>query len=293
MRWSRFRDDNRLTPRRAALRPAPRIAFAAELDERVAAGFPRRRARRRRWRSSAARLRAMKPRQLLLPAAAAALVAIVVATVVVGELRQSSIEPRRRRGQREQPGAAIPSDGLSRTQRVPRRAPRRRSEGDRRRQRGVRRRAPAPPRRKSSTPSTPNGCSGPKRKGAAGSDNYTQARGLSLKPVSHRDIERSTAIVLGTDPDDVADAAAQVFAAVHAAHGVVLQLLQHATAAPATRGAQFDLLIPSGQARRRAGRLLRYRRGALAPRRRPSTSPRRPSAPAKSCRTPRPRSTAC
>lgn len=62
--------------------------------------------------------------------------------------------------------------------------------------------------------------------------------------LSHRAIERSATIALLADPEDVADDSAQVFAAVHDAHGIVLR--SNTTQGPAGRaGATFDLLIPS------------------------------------------------
>ncbi len=79
-----FKDDNDLTAELRALRPEPRPEFTAELDERAAAGFPR-----RSPHSSGplaglfARLRALPPRRLALSAGAAALAAVAAATVVV------------------------------------------------------------------------------------------------------------------------------------------------------------------------------------------------------------------
>src|SRR4029077_19267417 len=62
-----------------ALRPTPHPEFAAELDERAAAGFPR----RSHWRwTPFERLRSMQPRKLLIPAGCVAVLAIAVATVV-------------------------------------------------------------------------------------------------------------------------------------------------------------------------------------------------------------------
>jgi hypothetical protein len=59
-----------------------------------------------------------------------------------------------------------------------------------------------------------------------------------------RDIERSAYVVLGTKPGEVSGAAAKVYEAVHAAHGVVLHSSVQSGNAGAT-GASFDLLIPS------------------------------------------------
>jgi len=65
-------------------------------------------------------------------------------------------------------------------------------------------------------------------------------------PSSGRAIERSARIALLADPEDVADDSAQVFAAVHDAHGIVLR--SNTTQGAAGRaGATFDLLVPSAR----------------------------------------------
>ncbi|HET8814807.1 MAG TPA: DUF4349 domain-containing protein [Solirubrobacterales bacterium] len=72
------RDDQLIADLRA-LRPAPRPQFAAKLDERAAAGFPR---RSRLPRISLAVPR-ISPRRLLLPAGGLAILAIAITTAVV------------------------------------------------------------------------------------------------------------------------------------------------------------------------------------------------------------------
>jgi len=62
----------------------------------------------------------------------------------------------------------------------------------------------------------------------------------------HRDVERSAEMVLGTEPDEVAGAAAQVFDAVHAANGIVLSSSVSGSAA-GEAGADFELLIPAAK----------------------------------------------
>lgn len=68
--------DDQLTADLRALRPTPRPEFTAELDERAAAGFPR------RSRLPRFSLR-FQPRRVLLPAGAFAVVAIAVVTALV------------------------------------------------------------------------------------------------------------------------------------------------------------------------------------------------------------------
>src|SRR3954449_10692497 len=97
--------DDQLIADLQALRPTPRPQFAAELDERAAAGFPRRPAtgpweELRTWLASLnprpvpgqwedlrPRLPSLTPRQILIPAAGAAAVVIAVATaaLVIGQ----------------------------------------------------------------------------------------------------------------------------------------------------------------------------------------------------------------
>src|SRR3954451_24739327 len=67
-----------------ALRPTPAPAFAAELDERAAAGFPPAPGPTRgRVAATLERLRAKPPRRILAPAGALALTAVIVATAVI------------------------------------------------------------------------------------------------------------------------------------------------------------------------------------------------------------------
>jgi hypothetical protein len=61
---------------------------------------------------------------------------------------------------------------------------------------------------------------------------------------THRAIEQSAYIVLGTKPGQVSGAAAKVFDAVHAADGVVLHSSVR-SGSKGTTGANFELLIPS------------------------------------------------
>src|SRR6476660_8074327 len=66
----------------AEVRPVPRDDFAAELDELVAAGFPRK-SRFGRLHAIAVRLRGLSPQRRLVASGAAALTAIAIATVVI------------------------------------------------------------------------------------------------------------------------------------------------------------------------------------------------------------------
>src|SRR4051794_30301704 len=79
-----FRDDNDLIAELRSLRPTPAPEFAAELDERAAAGFPRRSAPAGAPLSNLfARLRATPPRRLALAGGGLALATIAAATALV------------------------------------------------------------------------------------------------------------------------------------------------------------------------------------------------------------------
>jgi leucyl-tRNA synthetase len=81
---------------------------------------------------------------------------------------------------------------------------------------------------------------------ASGRSSGSSEVGRYAAHANHRDIERSSQIVLGADPADVRSDAAKVFDAVHAADGIVLRSSIHDGAA-GEAGAYFDLLIPSGK----------------------------------------------
>jgi Domain of unknown function (DUF4349) len=198
METPRNRND-RLAEDLRALRPTPHPQFAAELDKRAAAGFPR---RSRLPQFSFNRLRALPRWRLLLPAGAVALLAIVVATAVVDTKDEG------------------PSGGGSFLSLY---------SGD-----SAEEPAPetAPPVEASAEEAQP--MSGIERHSAAGSR------------LSNRAVERSAEIVLGADPDDVADDSAQVFDVVQAHNGIVMgSSTQQGEAGEA--GAHFELRIPSAR----------------------------------------------
>jgi Domain of unknown function (DUF4349) len=212
-----FRDDNDLIAELTALRPTPRPAFAAELDERAAAGFPRRSPLGR----LVARLQAIQPRRVLIPAGATALAAIAVATVVVAVNEPKTDPASLAQISPSDPPASEPkasggedSSGVQYEAIVPT--------------------AGAPERGMSSS-----GAAGTAGAGTASSDT-----GPFASEASHRDVERSAEMVLGADPTEVGGAAAKVFDAVHASDGIVLR--SSVSGGPAGEaGATFDLLIPS------------------------------------------------
>jgi Domain of unknown function (DUF4349) len=203
METPRDRDDQ-LAEDLRALRPTPHPQFTAELDQRAAAGFPRR--SRLRW-PSFNRLRAI-PRWRLLSAGAVALLAIVVATAVVDTKDES------------------PSGGGSFLSLYS-------GESDME--------EPAPPEDASAEEAQP--LSGDSY---AAAPDFDGSGGAAIARLSNRAVERSAEIVLGADPDDVADDSAQVFDVVQAHNGIVMNSSTHQGEA-GEAGAHFELQIPSAK----------------------------------------------
>jgi len=207
-----FKDDNDPIAELTALRPAPRPAFAAELDKRAAAGFPRRSPLGR----LAARLQAIQPRRVLIPAGATALAAVAAVTVVVAvsgpetdsKTLLSATNPSA--SETAEPSAGGGSPGFVYESAVPTVA--------------------APEQGMSS--------------GSAGS--ARSATGPFASKTLDRDIERSAEMVLGADLTEIGGAAAKVFDAVHASNGIVLRSSVR-NGAEGEAGAQFELLIPSAR----------------------------------------------
>ena len=216
----RFDDDTLLMELRE-IRPTPRPEFTAELDERAAAGFPRRDgASASPFDALVDRFRALTPRGRLIPVLGTAMAVLIVATVVVG-ISQS--------------GSGSSSSGrLSKVEEIPVEAGASEASGGG---------GEAEAAESMIAPATPRHAEA--ESGAAGIE-AAPAEKAAPKAVTpgHRDIERSAYITLGTKPGEVSSAAAKVFEAVHAVDGVVLHSKVQSGSAGAT-GAYFDLLIPS------------------------------------------------
>jgi hypothetical protein len=205
--------DEKLAADLRALRPAPRPEFATELDERAAAGFPR----RSRWRwTPFERLRAVQPRRLLIPAGGVAVIAIAVTTAVVAISSGgggSSLDLSMGRSD----SAAKPAH---------KRHPARYSAGA------------------TTLPVAPAAASA-----GAASEAEVEVKPFSreIKPQVHnRAVERNAELVLGADPADVADDSAKVFEAVHAHAGIVMRSSTR-EGEPGVAGARFELLVPSAK----------------------------------------------
>lgn len=236
----RFRDDD-LAATLTALRPTPRPEFAAELDERAAAGFPRRSGDSTAIESASGRLvgriRSLRPRQVLLPAGATALATIAVATAFVafngsgdgrrllledsgqsqpatgGGSQQGFIEPQpeNMKGSFEAAGESANTEESS----------------------GIEHRD-APP------------TSGLTRSSSSAASAAPPLVGQPASTAAQRKVERSAEMTLGAQPGEVGEQARKVFDAVHANDGIVLRSSIR-DGADGRAGARFELLIPSGK----------------------------------------------
>jgi hypothetical protein len=208
--------DDQLADELRELRPTPRPEFAAELDQRAAAGFPR--------RSRLPRFSFPFPaRRLLIPAGGLAVLAIAVTSAVVGmnESGQESHHPLS--------DAAVSSP-------EPRRL------------------AKPPTYFEGSTEVAPGSVEkgaaeveGSSASSAAAPLNFDGGAGQnSTFNPTHRAVERSAELILAAAPADVADDSSQVFEAVHAHDGIVMRSSTR-EGKPGDAAARFELLIPSAK----------------------------------------------
>lgn len=223
--------DDQLIADLKALRPAPRPEFAAELDQRAAAGFPR----RTHWRwTPFERLRAMQPRKLLIPAGGVAIVAIAVTTALVtteGSQTTTNLSIDRGGGQGSKSQPSHPSFEYEGATSAPLAAG---TEAESEEAGGG--------IQSSVAPSAGAATDSPENFKSNGGDRYPNG---STNP-HNRSVERSAELVLGAAPTDVADDAADVFEAVHAHDGIVLRSSTR-EGEPGVAGARFELLIPSAK----------------------------------------------
>lgn len=226
----RSRDHEDIAVALVEVRPTPRDDFAAELDELVAAGFPRRpRTGNSPLAALAARLRTASPRRLLFASGSTALATIALATIVIASNGST-------------PGPAAP-------------------EGVERSKQSHQTLFSAPVPKASGQSALPSvGAAGQQGSSETESSSSAAVDGTlselhdssaryaplshTLGSAAHREIERSAEIGLLADPADVAADSAKVFSAVHDANGIVLH---STTTAGRNAGANFDLLIPSAK----------------------------------------------
>jgi hypothetical protein len=218
--------DDQLAADLRALRPTPRPEFAAELDERAAAGFPR----RSHWRwTPFERLRSMQPRKLLIPAGGLAVLAIAVATAVTmssdGGNSTADLAVLRPGEEVEKPAGGAPSHESS---------PSGSASAE-----------------YSSVVPAPTSAAGSASAGAEsfdGSGDYSAGSTelLGEPHIQNRAVERNAELVLGAAPADVADDSSKVFEAVHSHDGIVLRSSTREGEA-GVAGARFELLVPSAK----------------------------------------------
>lgn len=203
--------DDQLIADLQALRPTPRPQFAAELDERVAAGFPRR-------SRVPLQLPSLPAIRFLIPAGgvAAILLSIVVALSAGGGSGGSDSKQHFS----EVPDHAALSTG-SADQAKPNSA--------------------TPTGEASSAASEAGGTTF-----AAPQATLPSQAAEASPSFHHRAVERSAEITLNADPKDVDDDASRVFEAVHANNGIVMRSSTQ-EGRPGEAGATFDLLIPSAK----------------------------------------------
>lgn len=220
----RDRDHDQIATALAEVRPAPRDAFVEELDERVAAGFPRRSSFSGFPLASLAnRIGAGSPMRLSFAGAAVALVAIAVATAVIASSGSES------RPVAIGAGSTTPRPSVQSSEGAPQVAPPKSSGG-------VRYSEVIPF-------AATAGSSGSGRAVSPPAIHSPKAESLLNFP-RHRAIERSAEIGLLAAPADLAADSTKVFAAVHDANGIVL----HSTTRSGSNGsARFELLIPSAR----------------------------------------------
>lgn len=271
-------DDDTLFAELRQLRPSPRPDFAAELDERVAAGFPR-------GDDTTASVfaplvdwwRGMSPRGRLMPVLAAAAAVVVLATVAVaisesggggtnaaenaalGDVNATTA-PEVGGEAESTSGAEAGGEASSGAQSSAHPGGQPRPEAGPSESGAEMTYEPEVPAVGENRPYASHGpaASGGAAEGGgnesaeAGESEAAEAEvspptaggGASLS--THRDIEQSAYVILGTKPSEVSGAAAKVFAAVHTAHGIVLHSSVSSGSKGAT-GAIFELLIPSAK----------------------------------------------
>jgi hypothetical protein len=216
-----FENDNEIGAALGAMRPVPRPEFAAELDARAAAGFPRRPGGAgSRLAGVLDRWRAKQPRRVLAPAGAAALAVVVVATAVVVFSESGTPTSTSPDAQRQMSAPAPEAVG-------------RQELGE----------PPAKPAAGSSSGSSETAYQAAP---PVPLDAAPRESGPYAAHAGRREIERSAEIVLGAEPSEVRADSAKVFDAVHAADGIVLRSAIR-DGAEGEAGAEFELLIPSGK----------------------------------------------
>jgi len=231
-------EDDKLVSALESLRPDPRPAFAAELDERAAAGFPRR-AGDSTWGRFVDRLGAIESRRALIPAGATALAAVAAVSVAIGiSENRNDPSPEAHFSNSRGSGHNVhppPQGRLS--------------------YKGIQRSSGTNLKFEAALPAASEplqgAVNGASSAGAvARAENRVQPFSGEVGPyasrAARREIERSAQLVLGAEPAEVRKAASEVFETVHAYRGVVLSSSIR-DGGEGEAGARFSLLIPSAK----------------------------------------------
>lgn len=235
-------EDDRLVSALESLRPEPSRSFAAELDERAAAGFPR------RGGSPLGRLldrfRAIEPHRAVVPAGVTALAAVAAAAVAIS-LSETGEDPSTL--SLNSPGAESP--GAEKQAGPPPRSGQLNFDGAGPYSGGGNNLYDADVAIEQQSNSAAGAAS-------SGSEAVPQIRAFSrsvdrnsgylTRLAPQREIERSAQLVLGAEPTAVRKAASEVFDTVHAHRGIVLSSSIR-DGAKGEAGARFALLIPSAK----------------------------------------------
>lgn len=238
-------DDDTLFAELRELRPTPRPEFAAQLDARAAAGFPR-------GADTTASVfaplldwwRGMKPTRRLVPILGTALAVVVVATAAIGITQsggghsgvlnmttsgtEHSVESSGGGGEVSSEAATAGPVELESGAEIES--------------------APAEEGEESGAEESVAGSEAEAtiEKAPAVPSSHSAKKSEAAPDTAQRNIERSSRIVLGTKPGEVSGAAAEVYEAVHAAGGYVLSSSVQSGTTGAT-GATFELSIPSAK----------------------------------------------
>jgi hypothetical protein len=231
--------DDQLAAELRAMRPTPRPEFAAKLDERAAAGFPRR-SRLPRFSLS------LPKKRLLIPAGGFAVLAILVASTVI-VVNESDPEPRDNLALLEpKPEPATPSanspdragaaaggggsPGASAA-----------NGGSQEESSSVQYETEVPTVASEASSGSSHSRTSAYTAAAAELDPFSR----NVAPqIHHRAVEHSAEIVLASAPGDVGEDSSAIFEVVHAHDGIVMRSSSR-EGKPGEAGARFELLLPS------------------------------------------------
>jgi hypothetical protein len=243
-------EDDTLFAELRELRPTPRPEFAAELDARAAAGFPR------GERTSAAAMpfklvadwwRGKELPKRLIPVLGMAVTVLVVATVVVSISQSGGGSDISRNGHRHVMRNEVLREEVEPFSSSSEAYEAESESGGEEASGGAAESEEAEGAEESEPVEEVGGAAAlPSYEAEAGKKAEKAPEVNANSGFTPRNIERSAYIVLGTKPGEVSGAAAKVYSAVHAVNGVVLHSSVQSGNGGAT-GASFALLIPSAK----------------------------------------------